>query len=65
MLSGRDVDGTEADRIGLVSRTVPPDALLESSYELAERIIGFSRVGIECTKRLRARQERRPPVSRD
>jgi enoyl-CoA hydratase len=52
MLSGRDVDAAEAERIGLVSRTVPADQLLEMSYELAERIIGFSRVGIECTKRL-------------
>ena len=52
MLSGRDVDAAEADRIGLVSRTVEPDALLDSCYELAARIIGFSRVGVESTKRL-------------
>jgi len=52
MLSGRDVDAVEAERIGLVSRTVPQDALLDTCYELAERMIGFSRVGIECTKRL-------------
>ena len=52
MLSGRDVDASEAERIGLVSRTVPQDALLDTCYELAERMIGFSRVGIECTKRL-------------
>ena len=52
MLSGRDVDAEEADRIGLVSKVVPGDELLDASYELAERIMGFSRVGIECTKRL-------------
>ena len=52
MLSGRDVDAVEAERIGLVSRTVPQDQLLDTCYELAERILGFSRVGIECTKRL-------------
>jgi enoyl-CoA hydratase len=52
MLSGRDVDAAEAERIGLVSRTVPQEQLLDTSYELAERIIGFSRVGIEVTKRL-------------
>jgi len=52
MLSGRDVDADEAERIGLVSRVVPGDQLLDTSYELAERIMGYSRVGIECTKRL-------------
>jgi enoyl-CoA hydratase len=52
MLSGRDVDAQEADRIGLVSRVVPGDELLDTCYELAERMMGFSRVGIECTKRL-------------
>lgn len=52
MLSGRDVDAVEAERIGLVSRTVPAEQLLDCCYELAERIMGFSRVGIELTKRL-------------
>jgi enoyl-CoA hydratase len=52
MLSGRDVDAAEAERVGLVSRVVSGEALLDTCYELAERIIGFSRVGIECTKRL-------------
>ncbi len=52
MLSGRDVDAAEAERIGLVSRKVPSSELLDCCYELATRIIGFSRVGIELTKRL-------------
>ena len=52
MLSGRDVDAAEAERIGLVSRTVGPDGLLDAAYALAERIIGYSRMGIELTKRL-------------
>jgi enoyl-CoA hydratase len=52
MLSGRDVDADEAERIGLVSRAVPGEQLLEQCYELAERIIGFSRVGVESTKRM-------------
>ena len=52
MLTGRDVDGAEAERIGLVSRTVPQESLLDTCYELAERMIGFSRVGVESTKRL-------------
>jgi len=50
MLSGRDVDADEAQRIGLVSSV--DDALLESCYALAEKIIGFSRPGTELTKRM-------------
>lgn len=52
MLSGRDVDAAEAERIGLVSRVVHRDELLPACYEVADRIIGFSRVGVEVTKRL-------------
>ena len=52
MLSGRDVDAAEAERIGLVSRVVPGDALLDACYTLAEQIIGYSRVGVEITKRM-------------
>src|SRR5207245_6564171 len=52
MLSGRDVTGAEAAQIGLVSATVPGDRLLEHCYAIAERIIGFSLVGVELTKRL-------------
>jgi enoyl-CoA hydratase len=52
MLSGRDVRAEEAERIGLVSRTVPADELLAACFELAERIIGFSQVGVELTKRM-------------
>jgi enoyl-CoA hydratase len=51
MLSGRDVDATEADRIGLVSRVVAPDELLTACFELADRINGWSRAGVELTKR--------------
>ena len=52
MLSGRDVDAAEAERIGLVSATVEREGLLDRCYALAERIIGFSRPGIELTKRM-------------
>jgi enoyl-CoA hydratase len=51
MLTGRDVTAEEAERIGLVSRAVEPAALLDECLSLAERIIGFSRPGIELTKR--------------
>ena len=51
MLTGRDVSAEEADRIGLVSRVVTPDALLRSCTEVADRIMGWSRAGVELTKR--------------
>jgi enoyl-CoA hydratase len=51
MLTGRDVSAEEAERIGLVSRAVPGEELLEACYEVAERIAAFSRPGVELTKR--------------
>jgi len=52
MLTGRDLKSDEAERVGLVSRVVGSDELLYTCYELAGRIIGFSRPGIELTKRM-------------
>lgn len=52
MLTGRDVDAAEAERIGLLSRVVPGDRLLDECYAVADRMIGFSRVGLEVTKRM-------------
>src|SRR6201984_3629868 len=45
MLTGRDVDADEAERIGLVSRRVPGKELLDTCYQLAEGIAAFSRPG--------------------
>jgi enoyl-CoA hydratase len=51
MLTGRDVDADEAERIGLVSRKVSGDLLLDTCYQVAEQIAAFSRPGVELTKR--------------
>jgi enoyl-CoA hydratase len=51
MLTGRDVDAQEAERIGLVSRAVPEEDLLQVCYQMAEGIAAFSRPGTELTKR--------------
>jgi enoyl-CoA hydratase len=51
MLTGRDVDATEALQMGLVSRVVARDELMDACYAVADRITGWSRPGIELTKR--------------
>jgi enoyl-CoA hydratase len=52
MLTGRDVNAEEAQRIGLVSNVLATDSLLDGCYTIADRIVGLSRVGIELTKRM-------------
>ncbi len=58
MLSGREVDAVEAERIGLVSRVVPDHALMDTALELAHQMCGYSPHGLAMTKRvLRANLE--------
>ena len=52
MLSGRDVDAREAEEIGLVSRTVPDERLLDEALDLADQINGWSTQGVQLTKRM-------------
>ena len=52
MLSGRDVSSREADEIGLVSRTVADEKLMESALDLADQINGWSTQGVQLTKRM-------------
>ena len=52
MLTGRDVDAEEAQTIGMVSQVVPADELLERCYGMAERISGFSQLGVELSKQM-------------
>ncbi len=52
MLSGRDVPAREAAEIGLVSRVVPDAELLPAALALAEQINGWSRQGVQLTKRM-------------
>lgn len=51
MLTGRDVDAAEAERIGLVSRVVGPDEVVPAAVEMGSRIARWSRPGVELTKR--------------
>jgi enoyl-CoA hydratase len=51
MLTGRDVTAGEAERIGLVSQVVDGEELLPVCFVVADRIAGWSRAGVELTKR--------------
>lgn len=52
MLTGRDVDAIEAERIGLVSSVQHNDNLLPHCLQIADRIIGYSQLGVELTKQM-------------
>ena len=50
MYTGRAMDAKEADKIGLVSRVVADEDLLEEAIGVAQEIIGKSPMGIRFTK---------------
>lgn len=52
VLTGRMIDGEEADRIGLVSRVVPHDDLLSVAMEAAESVAEFSIPSIMAAKEM-------------
>jgi enoyl-CoA hydratase len=52
MLSGRDVSAREAAEIGLISRAVADEKLLETALDLADQINGWSTQGVQLTKRM-------------
>lgn len=51
MLTGRTVAAQEADRRGLVSQLVEPDALLDRAIEIATAIAELAPLGVQLTKR--------------
>ncbi len=52
MLTGRDMDAAEAERTGFVSAVTSGDDLIPRCYDIADRIIGMSRAGVELTKQM-------------
>ncbi|HVP30392.1 MAG TPA: enoyl-CoA hydratase-related protein [Myxococcota bacterium] len=52
LLTGRELDARDAERIGLVSRVVPDGELLDTALAVAEQICGFSAHGVAMTKRV-------------
>lgn len=51
-LTGRDVPAGEAVEMGLISRVVPDDQLMDESIAMAQQILGWSTNGVVHTKRL-------------
>lgn len=52
ILTGREIDASEAERIGLVSRVLPDAALLEAALDVADEICAHSPHGVAMTKRV-------------
>lgn len=52
LFTGRRVDAAEALRMGLVSRVVPDDRILDEAMEIAEGICAYSPYGVEMTKQV-------------
>jgi len=52
VLTGRMIDATEADRIGLASRVVPHETLLDVALEAAETIAGYSIPALVAAKEM-------------
>ncbi len=50
LLTGESIDAAEAERIGLVSRVLPPDDLLPAARRLAEKIAANPPLGVTYTK---------------
>jgi enoyl-CoA hydratase len=50
ILSGRDIDAAEAERMGLVSQVVDDDALADRALGYATVMAGYTRTGLVLTK---------------
>ena len=61
MLTGAQISAQEAFRIGLISRVVPPDKLMQTAEEIALTICDNAPVAVRVTKELAYRALHIPP----
>ena len=50
IVSGREIDAVEAERIGLVSQVVDDDVLLDAALDYARTVAGYTSTGLALTK---------------
>ena len=50
IVTGRTVDANEAEHLGLVSRVVPDDVLLEEALATAQQVAAYTGIGLRMTK---------------
>jgi enoyl-CoA hydratase len=51
LMTAEFIDGTEAERIGLVSLCAPPERLMEKAWEVADRLAAGPQQALRLTKR--------------
>jgi enoyl-CoA hydratase/carnithine racemase len=61
MLTGRVINATEAERVGLVSRVVEPEVLISTAMSLAKEVAVNAPVAVQLTKRLAYQSLTRSP----
>jgi crotonobetainyl-CoA hydratase len=52
ILTGEPIPAQTALRLGLVNRVVPADRLLDTAFDLAERIMANAPVAVQASKRI-------------